>query len=832
MPHTDETADLRPRRRPLEALLHDLRFALRTLRRSPGYTCAAVGVLALGIGANTAIFSVLQGVLFAPLPFRQGERLVLVRHSAPGSEVTNAAVSIPELAAYRERLHSVRDLVEYHGMSFTLLKRGEPDRVATGVVSANFFSMLGIKPLLGRDFTPGDEVHGAEAVLLLSYPYWQQKFGGDPKVVGAVVEMNNRPHTVIGVLPDFPQYPRGNDVYMPTSACPFRDQAQQTLAGGFRTFAGLTVFGRLTPGATPRGASAEVGGVAATFPHQHAADYENLKRFEGHVEGLQDNLVRQARPLLLALAATAVLVLLIACANVANLSIARTARRTRELAVRSAIGADRLRLLAQLLTESVVVAFAGGLLGLLVAWASRAALVAFIGRFTSRSVQIALDWRVLAFALATSMATGLLFGAAPALAARRQLMQAFRSAGAQGGEAPGRQRLRSGLVIAQVAISFVLLVGATLMLRSFHRLATAPLGYDTEHVMSASVYGNFTSVTPERVLQVNSDILTRLQQAPGVESAAVTASVPLSNISPGVQTIHFERRGQGEPEQLQADPNTASEGYFETLGIPVVAGRSFLPTDTAERPQVAVINRSMAALWHGASPIGARFQVDGAQPLPGQDPWVTVIGVVPDFQLYAADQPVPRQYYLTFRQNGGFAGRVLLRTHGDPHALIPVIKDVVHGVDPGSPVEELQTIAELRQGQLAAPKVTATLLAVFAGIALLVTLSGIAGVIGTAVTQRTRELGVRMALGATRGELLQRVVGQGVALVVAGLVIGVAGALGFSRLLSRYLFAIPPTDLASYGSVVAVFVVAAVAATLAPARRATAIQPQIAFRVD
>ena len=337
-------------RRLLEAVVQDLRFAVRTLRRSPGYTCAAVGVLALGIGANTAIFSVLQGVLFAPLPFRQGERLVLVRHAAPGSQVTDAAVSIPEPAAYRQRARGVRDLVEYHGMSFTLLQRGEPDRVDTGVVSANFFDMLGIRPLLGRAFADGDDAHGAEAVLMLSHGYWQQKFGGDPRVIGTVVVMNDRPHTIVGVLPDFPQYPRANDVYMPTSACPFRDQAEQTLAGGFRSFAGLSVFGRLAPEVSAAHASAEIAGIASTFPRRHAEDYQRLRQFGGRVEPLQENLVREARPLLLALTATAVLVRLIAAPTSPSLHGAHRPPRPRAgCALR--VGAD-VRLLGQLMTEA------------------------------------------------------------------------------------------------------------------------------------------------------------------------------------------------------------------------------------------------------------------------------------------------------------------------------------------------------------------------------------------------------------------------------------------------------------------------------------------------
>ena len=830
------SASLRRRRAPRwEALLQDVRFGLRTLRRSGGYTIAAVGVLALGIGANTAAFSVIHGVLLAPLPFRDGNQLMLVRQSAPQAQITNAGVAIPELGAYRARLTALRGLVEYHGMSFTLLDQGEPDRVDTGVVSANFFDVLGIKPVHGRGFVAADERHGAEAVLILSNEYWQQKFGGDPKVVGKVVEMNDRPHTIVGVLPAFPQYPRKNDVYMPSSACPFRDQAGQTLQAGFRSFAALTVFGRLAPGVTPQQASAQVAAVSSGFVREHAADYRRASDLVGHIEPLQETLVHDARPLLLTLAGTTLLVLLIACANVANLSIARAARRGRELALRSAMGAGRARLLAQLLTESVLVALAGGVLGVVLALLSQKMLVGFVARFTQRTGEVAIDGRVLAFTLAVSLLTGLVFGAAPALVARRNLMLSLREGTAQGGGG-ARQRLRGALVVAQVAVSFVLLVGAGLLLQSFHRLATVDLGYDGERVMSAAIFGNFTTVNQNDALRINAQILDRLRGAPGVVSAALTSSVPLSNIQPGVATIRLDD-GKGEGgTTLQIDPNVASDGYFETLGIPLLAGRSFRLSDDAGTPTVAVVNGSLAKLLagrDGRDPLGARFLFEGAPPPPpGQSPWVTVVGVVADFQLYEPTQKVPPQVYLSYRQNGGFAGRVMARSVGDPHDLVPVIASAVHAVDPKSPVEEVQTVAELRQGQLQTPQLTAALLGAFAAVALLVTLSGIAGVVGNSVTQRTRELGVRMALGASRGSVLRLVLGEGFLLVGTGLLLGLGGALGFSRLVARFLYATPPTDPLTYSAVGFVFALAALLALLAPARRATSIAPQVAFRTD
>src|SRR5688572_457904 len=377
-----------------EMLRQDLRFGVRTLRREPGYTVAVIAILALGIGANTAMFSVLNGVLLQPLPFSQPGELVLIQQGARNTPIISGNVSIPELFGYRARLTSVRDLVEHHGMSFTLLNQGEPDRVDTGVVSANFFDMLGVRALHGRTFLPGEDALGSEAVLVLSHRYWKERFAGEPSVVGRVFEMNNRPHTVVGVLPDYPEYPRHNDVYMPTSACPFRSGAEQALPrGGFRSFAALTVLGRLAPGMTAAKASAEISTIAGSFEADHKDDYVQA-RSEGLIARampLRDTLTDDVRSLAWMLSGATLLVLMIACANVANLALARTAQRGRELAVRAALGAGRGRLIRQLLTESLLLAVIGGAGGLLLAWLSLDMLIDFAGRFTARTGQIRID---------------------------------------------------------------------------------------------------------------------------------------------------------------------------------------------------------------------------------------------------------------------------------------------------------------------------------------------------------------------------------------------------------------------------------------------------------
>jgi predicted permease len=815
-----------------DTLAQDIRFGVRTLGRSPGYTAAAVLILALGIGVNTAMFSVIRGVLLEPLPFRDGDELVLIQQAAPQSNVADAAVSIQELADYRARLASVRDLVEYHGMNFVLLDQGEPDRINAGVVSANFFDMLGIRPLFGRTFIDEDDDIGAEAVLVLSHEYWQSKFGGDKQVLGRVLQMNNRPHTVVGVLPPFPQYPRANDVYMSTSACPFRAAAEVTPQQGHRSFAGLRVFGRLVPGATVEGAAAEVATIVEGFNRDYGADHEastRSARLAGQSRSLQDQLTSNARPMLYALAAATALILLIACANVANLAMARTIRRGRELSVRTALGAGRLRLLRQLITESLIVAGAGGLLGLALASTTLDLLVQFIGRFTARTAQIDIDGGVLLFALAASTVTGVAFGAAPALAARRSLMTSMRDGAAPGGDSAARRRFRSALVVAQIAVSFVLLVGAALLLESFYRLSSVPLGHETARVITAAYTGNFSRMnSAQEAIRVQTAFLERLRATPGVEAAAITNAVPQTNIVPFPQAFAIDGRPPRDGVRLEADANVASDGYFDVLGIRLMAGRDFRAGDTAEAPGVTIINQSMAALWSGADPIGSRITTPG----PGNRPIaLTVIGIVPDFRLYGADREVAAQFYVPYRQVG-FAGRVLVRAASDPYAVVPAIKAAVHGADPQIPVEDVQTLDELRRGRLATPRVTTGLLTIFAAAALAITLAGIAGLVATSVSQRTREFGLRMALGATRGSVLRLVLGQGAVLVAFGVAAGVAGAAGFSRLLAGYLFDTRPTDPIAYVAVAVVFLAAALAATFGPAKRATSIDPLVALRTD
>jgi predicted permease len=807
-----------------DTIRRNVRYAARTLAHRPGYAAAVIVTLGLGIGANTAIFSVVDGVLLKPLPYPHGDRLVLIREAAPLAGQDSVGISIRELYDYREQLHDFDGLVEFHSMSFDLLERGEPDRVTTGVVSANFFTVLGVQPALGRTFLPGDEAHGAPAVLVLSYDYWQRRFGGDPHIVGQVFEMNDRPHTVVGVLPPIPQYPQDCDVYMPTSACPFRASGEERMAGNRRAFSALVVFGRLKPGVTLAQAQADVAMVASRFTRDFPQVYTADDGFVASARGLLGEITKNARPMLLLILGATALVLLLACANVASLMLARTLHRERELALRAALGASQGQIAGQLLTESVLLALAGGAVGLLMARGLVGGLTTFIGRFTARTGDIRIDLTVLAFAFVLSVATGLAFGALPALVTR------LKQAGASTSAGPRRRRLQSALVVAQVAVSVVLLVVAGLLLTSFYRLDTIDAGYEPEHVLSAEVFGNFTRFkTPEDFRRLYLPVISKLSQRPGVVAAAVASVVPLGS-SPafGDAPVVIEGESAEDTSHLpRADVTIATDGYFDTLRIPVLRGRSFRATDTPASAPVVVIGKAMARFWKGRDPLGTRVSLDSGKT------WATVIGIVPDVRVYALDDEPQAQLYVPLSQTPtGLPGHVLVRTSGNPAALAATLRDVVRQVDPDVPVKNVDTLESVRRQYLARPRLTALLLLVFAGVALMVTLAGLAGVMATSVSQRTQEFGVRLALGARPSAVIAGVLRQGGALLVGGLALGVAGAALAGQVLTAYLFQTRPTDPMTFLGVAVAMLGTGLLACLGPARRATAVDPLQALRSE
>jgi putative ABC transport system permease protein len=812
-----------------DELLQDVRYGARSFVKRPGYAALAIATLGLGIGANTAIFSVINGVLLKPLPYEHGDRLAIVRQSAPLSGQAQMGVAVAEYYDYREQAKVFDGLVEYHQMNFDLLNRGEPDRVDAGVVSHDFFDLLGIRPILGRSFVKADDAHGAEAVLMLSHRYWRQKFGADRDIVGRIFEMNDRPHRVIGVLPHVPHYPQENDVYMPVLACPFRAAAERNIAQNRRAFGALSVFGRLRPGTSHEQAASAISTINQRFAGAYPSVYRVASSgFQATALELRRALTDGARELLLILLGMTALVLLIACANVASLTLARMLGRDRELALRSALGAGRGRLVRQLLTESTLLAIAGGVVGVLFALGTVDMLTRFVGRFTARTGEVSIDMSVLLFTLLVSILTGIVFGTLPALGTRVNLVNALKQGSNQAGDGTGRRRMQSALIVAQVAVSVVLLVAAGLLLTSFYRLQQVDAGYRSEGVISAQVYGNFSRYGNINALRrLYMPILDRLEGQPGVVAAAITNAVPLAGAVPGSTRFDIEGRVTDDPNlRPTTDVRVASDQYFDTIGIPLVSGRVFNRLDTQESLPVAVINNAMLRYWQGTNPIGARISTN-------RKTWFTVVGIVGDVRQFGLAVPTVAQIYIPLSQSPfNFAGQVLVRTVDDPARFEGTLRRAVHAVDPNQPVEAVRTLDDLRAEALAAPRLTATLLIVFAALALLMTLAGIGGVMATSVTARTREFGVRMALGAGREAVLAMVVRQGLTLVAIGLTIGLAGAVVVSRALSAYLYQTTPYDPLVLVTVAAAFLAAGAIACLGPARRATMVDPLIALRTE
>jgi putative ABC transport system permease protein len=649
--------------------------------------------------------------------------------------------------------------------------------------------------------------------------------------------MNDKVHTIVGVLPPIPQHPRTNDLFMPTSACPFRAAGERNALANHRAFGNLSVFARLSDTGSVEQVSADASAIAQGWAQAYPERYQAARTgFQASAERLDDQITREARPILFALAAVTALVLLIACANVANLSVARAIGRERELALRTALGAGRTQLAGQLLAESTLVALAGGALGLLIAWPAAGLLATFASRFTPRVVDASIDGAVLLFTLGASMLTGLACGVLPALVSRRRMTASLRDGGAQAGYSPKRARMGAALVVAQVAVCVSLVVAAGLFVGSLHRLSTVDVGYqDPDHLLTAQLSGNFSRQqqwSAADFIRFHADVLDRVRQLPGVVSAAITNAAPFTGV-PGATPFAVDGRGDDAALRPVTDQNVASEDYFAAMGIPLVAGRTFDWSDTPASARVAVINQSMARQWDDRSPLGLTFRTFGGNAAsPSSGTAYTVVGIVADARQYSLEQAPVAQFFTPLTQTQGFGAQIVIRTDQDPHQLVRPLKDIVSTLDSAIPVSDVATAAELRAERLRSPRLSTMLLVAFALLALAITLAGIAAVIATSVSQRTREFGVRMALGASRASVLAMVMRQGAWLLIIGLALGTVGAFAFSQVIARYLFAIEHADPFVYTGVAALILLTGLLACLGPARRATAVDPLSALRSD
>jgi predicted permease len=809
----------------MSTFIHDLRYGVRMLRRNPGFTLVALLALALGIGANTALFSVVYGVLLKPLPYAQGKELVVLHQEFPKTNAMNVRFSQKEINDYREQAKSLAQIEEYHQMSFILLDGQEPDEVRTGVVSAHFFDLLGIKPYKGRFFTTADNIPGADAVLVLSYTYWQNRYGGDPGIIGRHFRMNDKVHTVVGVLPPVPQYPRENDVYMPIVACPYSSSPQAIADRGARM---MQAFGRLKPGADVGIGNSDVRLVAARLQQQYPDFYPAARGLGAGMDGLQNQLTQQVRPMLLVLLGTAGLVLLIACANVANLALARIMRREQEMAVRAALGASRVRLVRQLLTESTLLSLAGGALGLLLASACLELLVRFVARFTTRAAEVRISTEVLLFTLGVSVLTGLIFGSVPALSQRLNLVNSLKEGSANATVKSSGLRLRNLLVAGQVALSFVLLIAAGLMARSFIKLQQVNGGYNPENVLTANIPLNFSKYGGNTAtLNFFDRVIGKLEGTPGILAVGVNNGAPLAPGMPMNATFIIEGQRMSEHEALPStDVSFVSPDSLQLMAVPLISGRFFTPHDNADSPEVVIISRSFARHYFpNEDPLGKRVSADNGKT------WIKIVGVVGDVKYYGLDKEAIDTAYVAFAQSP-MGGTLLLKTAGNPMNYAQQVREAVHSVDPEQPVNGIKTLGELRGDALVQSRLTALLLALFAGLALAIAATGLSGVTALMVSQRTREIGIRMALGAQSNEVLRMIMMQGMSVIVLGLAVGIVCALAFSRVMRALLFETTVNDPPTFAGVALMFLAVGLAASYLPARRVTKVDPLIALRSE
>ena len=811
------------------SLWQDIRYGFRTLRKSPGFTAVAVAALALGIGANSAIFSVVNAVLLRALPYKDPERLVMLWERHPQNE--RMGVAGLNFVEWQKQAASFEAMTVFVQTGFDLAGQGDAERIQGTRASSSFFDVVGAKPVLGRTFLPGEDAAGAERVALISHGFWQKRFGGDAQVIGRVVQLNDEGHTVVGVMP--PDFGDQLDEWVWT---PLHADANGAVGGG----RSLTALARLKPGVTQAQAQSELDAIAGGL----AEARPDFNRDWGvRVVPLHEQVTGGVRLPLLVLFGAVGFVLLIACANVANLSLARAARRGRELAIRTALGATRWRLVRQMLTENVLLALAGGALGLLLALWGVDLLLALAPGDIPRAREIGVDVPVLAFTFAVSVLTGLVFGLAPALQGSRGDVSGALKEAARGSAASfGRSRLRGALVVVEVALAVVLLTGAGLLMRSFVRLTDVDPGFSPANVLlmefplSPSRYKEDSQVT-----LFYDEMLRRVRALPGVEAAGTTHSAPLAG-SDSVRPFVMADGAPPEPgKESGASYRVVSPGYFRAMGVPVLRGRDFGDADNHASPGVVVINRTMARrFWNGESEALGRRMRQGA--VGGESPWLEVVGVVGDVRHAGLDsEPKPEMYFpyaqAVIQRSTSISANsrritLAVRASGDTAGLADAARREISALDKNQPVTGVRTLGEAVSRSVTPQRFNTLLLGIFAALAVALAVIGVYGVMSFSVGGRTREIGIRMALGAQGKDIMRMVVGQGMALVLAGVALGVVASFAAARLIESLLYGVSAADPLVFAATPALLCAVALFACYLPARRATKVSPVTALRYE
>jgi len=812
----------------LEHLAQDLRFAFRMLAKNPGFTAVAILTLALGIGANTAIFSVVYGVLLQPLPYKDASRLVVLNETTP--KVGTVSVSYPNFLDWRRQSHAFSQMAAVHDVGFNLAGVTQPENISGEAVSPNFLSMIGVRPFLGRDFDASEEKSGTPPVVLLSYELWQSHMGSDRNAIGRTITLDGRSFTVVGVLPPNFRSLDKTDVMLPIGVWATNNSGEANDRGDRGD---MIVIGRLAPHVTFAQARTEMEGIAARLAKEYPASND---QFGVALQSIRDAFVSDARAAILVLFGAVMFVLLIACANVANLFLVRGAARTKEIALRMAFGARRSRIIRQMLTESFVLACLGGVLGLLLAYLGIRGIVALIPMDTLSGASVNLNAAVLLFAAGIIVLAAFIFGLAPAIHSTKPDVQSELKEGGRTASASAAQnKLRGALAIAEISLALILLVGAGLMMKSLYKLMSVNPGFRPDSVLTMEMDLRTQQYSKDpAVLNFWQQVLDRVRALPGVESAATGTVVPLTG-NHSRTDITIEGMALPKPGNYpHPDYHMVSPGFISTLGIPLLRGRTFADTDSQGAPLVGMVNARLAQqYWPNDDPIGKRFMFGHPDPTGKKPPkWITVVGVVGDTKLYGLANPSRLEIYISSLQYPGSDMNLVVKSRIDPASLISAIRAAVASIDKDQPIFAISTMNQLVSDSLGTRRITLVLLGLFSALALVLAAIGIYGVISYSVAQRTHEIGIRMALGAQHKDVLRMILRQGAKFALAGVAIGVVVSLGLTQLMSSLLFSVSAADPLTFVGVAILLVLVAMLACYIPARRAIRVDPMVALRYE
>lgn len=807
----------------MESVVNDLKFASRSFFKRPGFVVVAVLTLALGIGGSTAIFTVVNAALLRGLPYKSPDRLYHLWEKTPKEEFSKREFSYPDYQDYQQN-NVFEGVAAYTGGAVLLSGNGEPESVGGPRVSANFFSVLGVDPIVGRTFQPGEDQQGGPKITVLTYGLWQRKFGGNPNVVGQALTINGESYTIIGVLPQSFQFAlRRADLFTPYQ--PTQNQLTR------RFLHGTNLIGRLKPGVDAAQAQSELGVIASRIEKDFNDSHAGTTM---RIVPLQEEVIGNVRPILLVLLAAVGFVLLIACANVASLLLTRSLARQKEVAIRAALGASRWRVVRQFLTESIVLSLLGGAAGLLIAYWGVPALVSALPQSQLNAMPflatLSLDARILTFSFALSLLTGVVFGLAPALQSTRLDLNEVLKEGGRNSAAGASHRLRSVMVVTEIALAVVLLVGAGLMMKSLLRLLQTNVGFRTENLLTMTVVLPAKKFTePNQMINAFQQLQERTQSLPGVSGAGTVDILPLN----GGNTTRFYVDGDPVPapgKEIESNIRTVSDSYFKTLGVPMIAGRMFDERDAPDRPGVVIIGKTIAdRLFAGRDPIGRKIRYPSIQSEPD-----TIVGVVGDVKITGLDEAIRPVLYYPFRQSAAPFANLVVRTDADPIALTASVRDEIRNLEPDTAILNVNSMDQMIAQTPASfmRRFPALLISIFAIVALLLASIGIYGVVSYSVSQQTHYIGVRMALGASPSDILRMVLKQGLVLALAGVAIGIGAAFGLMRLLRTLLFEVSTNDVTTFALVASVLFVVALLACYLPARRATKVDPLTALRYE